>query len=683
MTKPDSVAAAQPGVFTPGEPVWALEKDGPRYGQHVWDFGRLIKRIGEGERRIDFIEIPDGYRADAADLLMVLAQPDHPAVVEAGVVRRADPAPTHTVYGTYLHLRTFAQWGKARSLASFRAWRQQDCDDFLADLESGRHRENAHGVSPSTIRSYLEVLKLLYDCRAMLPDGLSFRPWGARTANEISGAGDGRGVENGNAPLGWDLWAPLVASSWAIVDQWSVDIIAAVYARQNLPPQASGPGGTNALSIIKAWDANDGKLPLHTGFGRSPGRRGQPNVSMLCRVLRIHDSVLNRANHNYRQEAADLLAAAAVDARRAVFGGLVEPSVLVAQADGTRNPWVAEIGLGETERFVSVLRAACYVIIACLTGMRDGEIQELRRDSATTRDGLPALASIEHKGNDTLDGEARAWWAPQPVIRACQVLAAVSPHPVYLFARSATNAGAYAGDRDLPRLIAFVNGDPQTRPGRGAGLGLRPINTTDSDSINADTLRRSFAVYSTTKPGAELGLGIQLGHSAWRMTSGYFSDGQQQAVKHLDATRKVILRKQVAALIADTAPVAGPAARHIEAFRAQVIADPSRADHIADTVADRYHLGITNDCMWNVATSGCGTDGPHLNDHICIGVDCFNALLRQAHTPVLRDGIARLDGYLDREGGNADLRATKQQDRANLVRVLRDLGDDASAPMEE
>lgn len=682
MTRPDPVSDAHRGIFIPGEPVWALEMDGPRYGQTVWDFGPLVKRASQAERRIDFTKIPVGYRGDASDLLMVLAQPDHPAVVEAGVVRRADPAPTYAVYSTYVLLRTIANWGTTRSLPSFGTWGQRHCDDLLADLQAGRHRQGGYGLSPGTIRGYVEVLKLLRDCHAVLPEGLSVLPWGSRTAADVTGD-EKRSLENKEIPLPWDLWAPLLTASWAIVDQWSLDIIAAVNARRNLPPKPAGPDGTNALKIIREWNANGGKLPLHSGFGRNPDRRGEANTRLFCRLLPIKDSILNRARRNYSQEVMDMLAAAAIDPDRGVLGGLIEPSVLITHPDGTRTPWVAEIGLGEAEHFVSVLRAACYVIIACLTGMRDGEIQELRRDSVTTRDGLPALASIEHKGNDAMEGEARAWWAPQPVIRACQVLAAVSPHPAYLFARSATNASSYNGDRDLPRLIAFVNGDPQTRPGRGAGLGLRLIDTTGSESINADTLRRSFAVYATTKPGAELGLGIQLGHSAWRMTSGYFSDGQQQAVKHLDAARKGILRKQVAALITDTAPVAGPAARHITAFRAQVIADPSRADHIADTVADRYHLGITNDCIWNVLTSGCGTDRPHLNDHLCIGLDCSNALLRHVHTPLVQDGIARIDIYLDREGGNADLRATKEQERANLVGFLRDLGHFPSTPMEE
>lgn len=659
-----------------------MELDGPRYGQTIWDFGPLTTRISQAERKIDFTLIQSGYRTDVANLLMVLAQPDHPAVIEAGIVRNDGPAPTSTVYGTYVLLRTLARWGADRSLPSFGAWHQRHCDDLLADLQAGRHRQDGYGLSSGTTRLYLDVLKLLRVCNGVLPEGLSFHPWGHRTAAAIAGY-EKRSGENERTPLGWDLFAPLLAGSWNIVDQWSVDIIAAVRARGHLAPHPAGPGGRNALKVIKDWDANGGRLPVHTGFGRSPGRRGEANASLLCRMLPINDSILKRANRNYRQEAADILAAAAADPARSTFGGLIIPSVEVTLEDGTRAPWVAEIGLGETEYFVSVLRAACYVVIACLTGMRDGEIQELRRGSVTVQDGLPALASIQHKGNASPMGEMRAWWAPQPAIRACEVLAAVSPHPTYLFARSATQAGSYNGDRDLSRLIAFMNGDPAVRPGRGSGLGLSPVHVTDADSINAAKIRRSFAIYATTKPGAELGLGIQLGHSAWRMTSGYFSDGQQQAVKHLDSVRKGVMRKQAAELIRDTAPVAGPAARHIDGLRAQVVADPSRADRLAETVAERYHLGITNDCMWNPNTSGCGTDRPHLNDHICVGPGCRNALLTQVHAPVLRNEIARIDTFLDKESGNQDLRALRQEERTKLVGHLRDLSHDQPTPVEE
>lgn len=672
MTLPDRATGARRSAFRVGEEVWALEDGGPRYGQARWDLRPVTARVSQAERWIDFTAVPDGYRADVTDLLMVMAQPDHPVVIEAGVVRRGNPAPAAAVYGNYVLLRILAKWGIARSLPSFAAWEQRDCDDLLEDLRAGRHREKGHGLAATSIRQYVDVLKLLRDCHPVLTQGLAFQPWGARQAPEIAGE-DGRAPENETAPLGWDLWAPLITASWAIVDRWSVDIIAAVQAQAALPARPAGPAAANAWRIVQEWDARGGQVPLHTGEGRSPGERGRVNTTLFCRLLGINDSIFKPVHPAFRQQAVDLLSAAATDPARGRLGGLIEPSVLVEHDDGTLTPWVTEIGLGETEFLVSVLRAACYVIIGCLTGMRDGEIQELARDSITTRDGLPALASVQHKGNDDLDGEDRAWWAPQPAIRACAVLAAVSPHPTYLFARSASNAGAYDADRDIARLVRLVNADPATRPGRGAGLALRPIELGDSQSINAVTLRRSFAVYATTRPGAELGLGIQLGHSAWRMTSGYMSDGQQQAVRHMDGVRRGVLRDQAHALIVGTTSVAGPAARRITEFRAQIVADPVRAERLADSVAERLHLGVTNDCMWNPSTSGCGAERPRLSDHVCIGLDCSNALATEVHVPVFRDAVARIDAYLERERGNDDLRERMQRDRANLVRVVREL----------
>lgn len=144
-------------------------------------------------------------------------------------------------------------------------------------------------------------------------------------------------------------------------------------------------------------------------------------------------------------------------------------------------------------------------------GMRDSEIQELTRDSHTTKDGLAALRSIQHKGNEDPAGLRQTWWAPRPVIRTVEVLGNLARHDTHLFARSSSNTGAYAPSRDIARLIAFVNDDPARRPGRGRGLGLEHVVIPNGQAINATSLRRSFRVFATTRPGAELGLGIQLG----------------------------------------------------------------------------------------------------------------------------------------------------------------------------
>src|SRR2546430_11005619 len=63
--------------------------------------------------------------------------------------------------------------------------------------------------------------------------------------------------------------------------------------------------------------------------------------------------------------------------------------------------------------------------------------------TATVADGLPAIQGRQFKGVTAPEGRPRSWFGPPPVFRAIDVLAAVSPHPQYLFARSAADAGSY------------------------------------------------------------------------------------------------------------------------------------------------------------------------------------------------------------------------------------------------
>lgn len=77
--------------------------------------------------------------------------------------------------------------------------------------------------------------------------------------------------------------------------------------------------------------------------------------------------------------------------------------------------------------------------------------------------------------------------------------------------------------------------------------------------------------------------------------------------------------------------------------------------------------------MFNPATSGCGTDGPHLTDHYCIGDDCANALFTPNHTPVITNAIERIDLALDNPRGHPDLITRVRRDRQNLARLRREL----------
>lgn len=664
------IATPREPFFPDDEPVWALRYDGPLHGQSVWDFTNLVTRNSQGERAIDLTTIAASYRDDITTILGILAQPDHPNVFAANIVVKGKAKPTKAVAETFFQMRTIAAWATARSLPTFANWTPSDADAFLDALRDGTHRADADsGVGPSRVRNFIRTLRMARNFAPALVKPLPFLPWAGRSATEI--AGEEKTSENLTPPLPWETWAPLVAGAWAFIDQFSIDIIAADQAVRDLLPEPRGRGG---WETFQRWDAAGGVMPLATGFGRSPQPRGAPNTRLLCRALRINDNFLNAAHNMYQPDAVRTIAQLADDPARSAYGGLIAPTVMVTHANGHQTPWISEYGLGEHEYLIAALRAACYVIIACLTGTRDSEIQDMQRDALTEADGLPAITSVQTKGRvRNAQGERRTWWAPKPVTRAVEILQQISQHPTHLFARSATNAGDYNPTRDIRRLIDFINDDPGTRPGRGHGLALEPIEAVQDDSIHATSLRRSFSVYAVTKPGAELGLGIQLGHSAWRLVSGYAADGRQRAVSHMDKARREILRKEATTLITGTAPVAGGPAADIHNFRAQIVTDPERAARLADQVADRLHLGITNDCMFNPATSGCGVDGPHLADHYCIGDDCLNALFRRPHLPIIEDNIARIDQALDDNRGNPDLLDSMRRNRESLARTRRQL----------
>lgn len=665
-------SAVVSGRFRDDEPVFAHLPDGPRFDDMVWDLTPVARRVSLPDRAVDFTTIPGGWELTVREVLMVAVQPDHPAVVDAGVVRRGRPAPLATLVDIFRHLRAIAVWAASRDLPAPSGWCQADADALLADLRTGAHRDGGAALSPSSVSSYVAALKLLREFAPVLTGrGLPFQPWGARSPSNVAGLVVD--VENRTPPLRWDTWAPAVAAAWSFVDRFSTDIVAAAKVRAALPPHDHGVAGAAAFDILRSWADGGGKVPLHTGYGRYRGVRGEPNVTMLCRRLGITRSIFNRDHACYRPETQTLLEEMAGEAGRREYGGLWTPTVTVRHADGVDRPWIDELGLAELELLVSILRGAAYVLLASLTGMRDSELQELTRDTATIADGLPALHGVQFKGVGGPDGRARCWFGPPPVFRVIDVLASVSPHPRYLFVRSATGTGSYCPQQDIARLIAFVNADPQSRHGRGHGLGLQPIQPTPTASVNQITLRRSFSVYAAQYPGAELGLGIQLGHAALRATTGYATDSQQQVARLLNRDRQVIAREQVNAIILDAAPTAGAPNGELDTIRAKVVADPTRAGHIIDSLAERYHLGFFNDCMWHEPRAVCGPGGPKLAEGVCRGARCGNAVFRQTHLPAVQAHIRRIDDFLDSGRGHPALLDDLRAQRSLYTRVIADI----------
>lgn len=639
----------------------------PRIGDDYWDLGHLVP-TSAGERGFDLTTIPELWRETAREIAAILARPDHPSVVRAGVIRRWRPATAKSLITLLTNFRTFALWATRSGIDSPSDLTDNNIRRFRSDLTNGTHRPGGSPLSPGSARRYLEMLGYLHNFHpALTGGGLPFDPLEGTPPPRLVHS---HPTENTTAPLPFDTWARVIRACWFIIDILGPDIAHAEQIRRSLPTNPRGPAGETARLMVEEHLTNGGWIPLHTGVGRSRNERGTVNYRLLARLLGISENPFNRAHRYYDDHLVNRIQHAARQPDTALHGGLHRPTATFPAETGD-IAWNAELGTGETEHLTSVLRAAGYLLLAALTAMRDSELQDLGVDAVETADGLTALRSIQHKGIRTPGGMGRHWYAPAPAVRAIEVLGRISPNQSKIFARSDGDS-AYLPSRDVRRLIAFVNARPPERIGRGAELPLEPI-TLHGDMLNQQTMRRSFAVFAARYPEAELGLGIQLGHAALRLTAGYFLDSQQRAARLFDDDRRRVANELVHQLVNTPTEITGPGSEHLHELRALVVNNPERSQRLMDTLADRYHLGALNDCHYRPELSECGTDGPQLAEKRCATNQCGNAVITERHRGAWEQHLSDLDAALDGESLHPVLRQRLHQSRREVHEVIVNL----------
>lgn len=653
-------------LFSSDEPIFPGTTT-PRFGDPHWDLSAHLP-VNVSERYIDLSTFPVGWELTAREVGMILLQPDHPSVVSAGVVRRGT-AKAQGVLATLTRLRVFCRWAEANDVPTPDCLEPSHLLRFLFDMDAGSHRSGGTPLSGGTQLNQFKSLVHLYKFREALTDGgIHFDPLLGRTAEEVVGVK--KNSENLTAPLPFETWSRAIRNAWFVVDVLGPDIAEADRIRRSLLRRARGPAAA-ARRAVEEFLSSGGKVPLHTGYGRNPSPRGTLNRALLGRMCGISSACLNPSNKAYDATLEAWIESLATDPGRSVLGGLYIPK---AEFDATErhHTWGAEIGLGEAEHLPSVLRGASYLLLAGLTAMRDSELQELASTAIERVDGLLALRSTQHKGEAGEMGESRLWYAPDPVIRVVEVLSLLTPIPSMIFARS-EGCGAYHPARDIDRFVEFVNAREDSRVGRGNPLPLDPIDRS-SGALNQLTMRRSFAVFAARYPQAEIGLGIQLGHAALRMTSGYFLDSQQRVARLFDDDRRRAAGDLARSLIVGEEPVCGEGSTDIKRLQAMVVEDPVRAKRLVDSLADRYHLGAMNDCHYRSELAKCGEGGPHLSEKRCATSSCHNAVITERHRPAWVGQLNDIDDELDREHLHPVFRELLGLRRIYINHVLVELG---------
>lgn len=277
-----------------------------------------------------------------------------------------------------------------------------------------------------------------------------------------------------------------------------------------------------------------------------------------------------------------------------------------------------------------MLQAAAYIVCAYLTGMRDCEVQAMRRSCLSdvrSEDGLVErhpVRSTLYKGRSTT-GEGVSWVTIEPVAEAITVLGRLSERAARktgsdtlwpLLRRSAVSKTHLSSEvvRQLNAFrdhlgAAFVSPDTPVIPPGPDGKPWR---------ITARQFRRTIAWHTANRPFGTIAGMIRYKHASVAAFEGYAGTSASGFRAEVEAQRRIgqleplldyFDRRQGGASLAGPAgpriaPTLDDAAVHLGPWPA-MIADRARLRVMLTSVARSLHVRSLAHCFFDPATALC------------------------------------------------------------------------------
>jgi hypothetical protein len=332
---------------------------------------------------------------------------------------------------------------------------------------------------------------------------------------------------------------------------------------------------------------------------------------------------------------------------------------------------------------LTALRAAAYIFIAAISGMRDSEIQDLQRGCLAFDHAGPVLRGRKWKHSD---GRPTTWAVIDPVARAIEILQRLSRHGTHLFAPSFKRAGSTrrAGidaNHDIEVFITHVNDIAES-------AGLQPIPPA---RVTTHMFRHTFAVIAADEPFAEIAVGWQLKHAANRILTtqahldregtGWDKDiATEQTRSAIDALYDSFTGYLDGGTIGGgggarrAAFFDGIAAEVAERFPGQT-GDDEVIKPFLRTAAQNFYPGTLNDCAFDASLARCLTSvGPADRStpvlSACQPGRCPNATIEEKHRPVWAAARGRLADLLERKDLSGPKRALLDAELAEVDRTI-------------
>ncbi len=610
---------------------------GPRFGDDHWDLRPFVPRT-ERQARIDFTTLVD--RVAIVTLKEYLYSRLRRAVPVGQLSTQSTrPAKLTSLVGEFNALRfilaTLAEAGVPRlSQAS-----QEDLDAVVAACLD---RPAWASVLVRTIRhlaAHGPFLSL---------DRLAIHPWPGRSDSGVTGTL--RREENATARIPEHIAGPLIKAAVFYVETASADLFAARQEVAALQAVRAARGarfigrhgaGEAIEAFIAARRATGRAIPalpldhLHRCADEAPsisdGVVQVPGMEMVALLAGIGDPVRWR---HLLVEAGDELGYEE--------GGL---DTAVSPWPDSGAPWRPHLGMWELRKELFHLRTACWIVIAYLSGMRDGEVRELGRDCAFAEPGDDGRIRYKLRGrvykDRDLEGEGAEWVVLEIVHQAVDVLLQLNDDPTHLFGYTwgkkrvlltevpvriatfrdhcnkvfSTPEGAFIPDDgpQLGRASPPVEAEDDDR-GRGESEPARPW------AFNTRQFRRTLAWHIAHQPFGVVAGAKQYKHAAVAMFEGYAGTSASGFAAEVASEEATALLGYVEELYRDwndagrSSGGASPAVdAEFDRIRRELgdlpgsLASPVRLRTMLEHLTTTLHPGVLNDCFYRREAAVCAT----------------------------------------------------------------------------
>ena len=590
-----------------------------RFDDAVW---HLAPAHPDAHAKINAIRW-DHWPAELVDVFkpVTLAFLEHPTPRSVTVTSDGDLMSIGTLAYRLRMLREFAEWMSQQHLPNLHEVTDQQLDRYrqhVLRLEASTHHKSNLFIAVRTV----------WDYRGRLPPHCRLNthsPWGGMPPARLAAAASRpAGTENTTPRVAAATMEALLAWSLRMVEVIGPDIVAARAEQDQIEagthPSQRAFDGLTSRQRLQAFAADaiqrGHALPGHPR--RNSQEQPRINWSQLARMLQLPQRHVPPS-----LQPVILASGLPIDDGSPVgtITGLVQG-----------HPWRERpLTTHELPGLVSHLSVACFVIISYLSGMRPGEVLNLRR-GCTRQDettGQLLVAGRYGKGHartprPTLgdDPWERTWVVVRPVHQAIALLERLTDGSPFLFPSSLHKPHAIRpadrhahrnGEmtRDLGNFIAWVNATFSRLDGDAV------IPPDPAGRIYASRFRRTLAYFIVRRPRGLIAAALQYGHVSTTVTLSYSGKADTGWLDDLAVERlEAILEhnQHDHALLAAGEHVSGPAATDYRdrvaaahRFAGRVVNRVRNVERLLQHTDPSIHHGDGMTCVYRAETAVCRT----------------------------------------------------------------------------